>query len=210
MKAITVRQPWASLIAFRVKTVETRGRRISWRGRIAIHAAQHNRRPLWMPEPVARAVAGHGLGGIITSSPAGPVRVEGWRLPSGVIVGSAVLADCVPIVNEADPIPGGPFVYGDPGNFIQVHDGPDDSAPRYSETEVDLGDYRPGRWALLLDDIAPTTERCPWCWGESTADDPCAVCDGAYVCDPVPARGQQAVPWEWTARPSVTPPANRA
>jgi hypothetical protein len=73
------------------------------------------------------------------------------------------------------------------------------------------------RWALLLDDIKPTTARCPWCWGERCEDpgaydhwletgdaaaaaalDPCRVCEGEGLCDPVPARGQQAVPWEWT------------
>lgn len=39
MKALTIWQPWASLIAIGVKTVETRGWSTEYRGRLAIHAA---------------------------------------------------------------------------------------------------------------------------------------------------------------------------
>lgn len=40
MKAVTVRQPWAQAIAAGHKTVENRGRDCTYRGEIAIHAAQ--------------------------------------------------------------------------------------------------------------------------------------------------------------------------
>lgn len=49
-----------------------------------------------------------------------------------------------------------------------------------------------------------TTARCPACWGDAIVyvepDIPehCQACGGHGVCNPVPARGQQAVPWEWT------------
>ena len=45
MKAITVRQPWASLIAAGVKTIETRSWRTDYRGPIAIHAGRHRPDP---------------------------------------------------------------------------------------------------------------------------------------------------------------------
>lgn len=40
MKALTLHQPWASLIALGVKTIETRSWATSYRGPIAIHAAK--------------------------------------------------------------------------------------------------------------------------------------------------------------------------
>ena len=40
MKAITIRQPWASLIADGRKTIETRTRQISYRGPLAIMAGK--------------------------------------------------------------------------------------------------------------------------------------------------------------------------
>lgn len=40
MRALTLTQPWASLIAIGAKTIETRGWNTSYRGLIAIHAAK--------------------------------------------------------------------------------------------------------------------------------------------------------------------------
>lgn len=39
MKALTLWQPWAALIAYGLKTIETRSWRTSYRGPLAIHAA---------------------------------------------------------------------------------------------------------------------------------------------------------------------------
>lgn len=226
MKVITVRQPYASLIAAGVKTIETRSCRTGYRGRVGIHATkawEPGWRGVWVSpdwydddllhDELRRhelLVETLGCDPIEDRNGSGYWTVDTRIVPLGVIVASALLTDCVPIIDESCPIPEGPFVYGDLGNLVQVHDGPDDHAPRYSEDEVHYGDFSPGRWALLLDDIKPTTERCPVCWGwgmcrAGGVDDdltvhigPCPVCDGATRCDPVPARGRQAVPWEWT------------
>jgi len=40
LKALTVTQPWASLIAFREKTIESRSWSTSYRGELVIHAAK--------------------------------------------------------------------------------------------------------------------------------------------------------------------------
>jgi hypothetical protein len=40
MKALTIQQPWASLIAMRVKTIEFRSWKTNYRGLLAIHAGQ--------------------------------------------------------------------------------------------------------------------------------------------------------------------------
>ena len=48
MKAISLWQPWASLVAFGEKKVETRGWSTKYRGRLVIHAAQSI--PRWVGE----------------------------------------------------------------------------------------------------------------------------------------------------------------
>ena len=42
MKAITIRQPWAALVAAGIKDVENRPRNWTHRGRIAIHSGQND------------------------------------------------------------------------------------------------------------------------------------------------------------------------
>jgi hypothetical protein len=85
--------------------------------------------------------------------------------------------------------------------------------------QLPFGDFTPGRYAWLLGDVKPTTERCPRCWGWGVIrahpvvvlDDDvlvegeaCPVCDQAKVCAPVPMRGRRGL-WapnadDWSAR----------
>lgn len=208
MAAITMKQPGPAFVIAGTKTIETRPRPTKHRGPVIIHAAK-DMRLFWQVWERGHRYAYHtetAIVGALTPFELDPMLGDDI-LPHGAVVGSAVLVDCVPIIDETDPVPDGPFVYADLGNFVQVHDGPDDSAPAYSEEEIHLGDFTPGRWALLLDDAKPTTDRCPWCWGRGWVDnraiDPlgvgvfCPVCNEEGHCDPIPARGQQAVPWKW-------------
>jgi hypothetical protein len=64
--------------------------------------------------------------------------------------------------------------------------------------QLPYGDWSPGRYALELVDAAPTTERCPQCWGnkwmlcgERLCEHcpPCPACQGRGRCDPIPAPG---------------------
>jgi hypothetical protein len=83
--ALTLTQPWATLIIEGHKRVETRGWRTTYRGRLGIHAAKGF--PRW-----ARTACGE--------SPF--IDVLGWErgfhadLPTGVLLGFAELLDCVP------------------------------------------------------------------------------------------------------------------
>lgn len=97
MKAITIRQPWASLTVMRdakglpFKQVETRTWKTGYRGRIAIHAGKFRQEAFFLgagPE-VMDAFA---LAGIC-----GDLDID--RLPRGSIIGEATLIDCVPIEN---------------------------------------------------------------------------------------------------------------
>lgn len=197
MNALTLHQPWASLMALGVKTIETR----SWPApqsaigqRFVIHAGKGER---WRE--------GERLGqwSIYRGDSWNPPRMfrggdptEFVTLPLGAIVASGVLADCVPMrgqLEDEEPIPHA---------LVLDHDG----AALFFEGDpfaIDLrrqlpyGDFRPGRWAWLFEDVKPTSERCPACWGE----DHCRVC-GAHPgmrsrgVDPIPATGRQRI-WRW-------------
>lgn len=128
---------------------------------------------------------------------------EPW--PLGAVVGSAVLADCVPMVEQLpstlDDTPC--LVVGSWTDRLLLF--------RRGEREpVDVSDQRPfglfepGRWAWLLTDAAPTTDRCPACWGRGYHDvgpfnawsTPCGRCDRVGFREPIPAAGRQGV-WNW-------------
>lgn len=166
----------------------------------------------------------------IDPEPPDPAIRFGWdfMLPLGAVVASCTLADCVPIVDDGsarncvDVRPGHPeagvalrldepLETNDRGTPIPVR--PQDRAERIVDVldQLPFGDFSPGRWAWLLEDVKPTTERCPACWGKGSIcaykgtecvqpgciyTDPCGVCGGAGKCDPIPARGKQRL-WEW-------------
>lgn len=80
MKALSLHQPWASLVAVGAKRVETRSWRTHHRGRVAIHAARFpGLLHLAREEPFAAAL-------------------RGIELPLGVVLATARLVDCVPTV----------------------------------------------------------------------------------------------------------------
>jgi activating signal cointegrator 1 len=126
--ALTLWQPWATLIAIGVKSFETRSWETAYRGPIAIHAGK-NRRGLALcrgePE-IEQALADAGY--LLTASPRDIDR--GWRaVPLGSIVAVAELSACWP----TDRV---------------VSEGRHDA----------YGDYSPGRWAWRLRRVCPLAE----------------------------------------------------
>jgi hypothetical protein len=228
--ALTLWQPWASLIAEGVKTIETR----SWPApaeligqHIAIHAGQkfvpHHARGLggFLAIPTITDPAYQG------PQPCNPVTGRQRRIPKraqtptlfwphtgpharlredkpeysvsqhlplGAIVATAQLVACVPIVAHRPDTTIAPYASAmDDGTVVaRLHDASVEACPARYES-ADFGDFTPGRWAWLLDDIATTDTLCPWCGG-FVAD--CIVCDGAGGCEPVPAKGRQRL-WQW-------------
>lgn len=92
MKALTVWQPWASLLAQGVKRHETRSWTTDYRGRLAIHAAKR--------VPRTRELR---LPGMVTAMLDAGLRDEddwsgGWELPLGKVLAVAELVD----VHEVD------------------------------------------------------------------------------------------------------------
>ena len=207
LKAITVQQPWANLVADGTKHIVTRSRRTSYRGRLVIHAAKtdlhlraHNEYP----------AACHGRALATASGNAH------WpRLPLGVIVATCTLADCAPIGGPTDFSTG--LVEGEPPAFpdravVVRHPalGPCDESlvlddpgegPRDISDELPYGDFSPGRWALFLEDVQPVEARCPACWGLGSYPYPtrwlCRLCHGELHVPPVPARGGPGDLWDW-------------
>ena len=153
MYAITLHQPWASLIALGIKTVETR----SWPAPvrllgqdIAIHAAK-----LVMREP------GSALDAVMVG------RVgEDWRgvIPAGMVVATATLAGMARVerVNLVHNC-----ATHEPGTEAGC-------AVGKRETRIDpWGDFSPGRWLWFLTEVRPLPEPIPavgrqafWQWDD--------------------------------------------
>lgn len=196
MKALTLHQPWASLIALGAKTIETRSWSTPYRGRLAVHAGA--KRPRHMLE-----VGGFRCAEFSDTTPY--VAHEGvvQALPLGAIVATCDLLDVVPMVHSTQPRNGHCLVVG-PGSMI-LHDDPQQVGSNVSDQRP-YGDFTPGRYAWLLGDVKPTTERCPACWGSGQFDHhergtlahlcSCRTCDGTGSCPPGPAKGARRL-WEW-------------
>jgi hypothetical protein len=79
VKAITIRQPWASLIAAGIKDVENRPRNWPHRGRVAIHSGQDDDRAALKDPKVT-----------------GPLITRHLSTPHGCVLAVASLVDCHP------------------------------------------------------------------------------------------------------------------
>jgi hypothetical protein len=132
VKALTLTQPWATLVAIRAKHIETRSWATSYRGPLAIHAAKVPDH--YMMERVRRE-------GIVEAN---------QPIPTGMVVATARLVDVVPTQGRASnrlryvglPIQGG--WEATPFGFYSA-----------STDEWPFGDFSPDRWAWLLADVEP-------------------------------------------------------
>jgi activating signal cointegrator 1 len=172
MKALTLHQPYASLVVLGVKWIETRSWRTDYRGPLWVHASK--RRPTFDD---MLAVVGYGdawnawyaAGWIDEDSEVDPG-------PLGAVVGRVDLVDCIPIG-------------GGQGDYIKEFEhegelphqqggvwliGPSHGGPTRVEDQRPFGDFTSGRWAWLL--------------------------ENAEQIEPVPAKGHQRL-WNWKDQP---------
>lgn len=123
MKAITIHQPWASLIAYGFKRYETRSWKTNYRGLIAIHAGQK------IDSEAVRMLATE------------YTRI--WRdispLPKGCIIAVAELVECRKVVSSGRERGLG-VAWLEDGYMILGK-------------EVDFGDFTPGRYAWELSNV---------------------------------------------------------
>jgi hypothetical protein len=132
MKALSLTQPWASLVAIGAKQIETRSWRTEHRGRIAIHAAKGfpcSCRALCGQPPFVDHLQQDARfmfdGGML---------VYKAGLPLGAIVAIAYIVGC----RATHEVSG-----------------------HLSDEEEMFGDYGPDRWAWLLSDVRRLPEPIP-------------------------------------------------
>ena len=154
MKALTIWQPWASLIACGAKRYETRSWPTKYRGPIAIHAAVKDPKklPLQGKEALERAVREEIDAG----------RCPTWCfMPTGAVIATAELVNVWHIVYHP-----GPNVdkarHIDIGAESMTEDKHDPHFGDYfvpTDMEIALGDWTPGRYAWELANVKPLP--CP-------------------------------------------------
>lgn len=153
MKALTLTQPWATLVAVGAKRIETRSWVTSYTGPLAIHAAKGFPKDAqdlvlhdWefysalQPDLAAEFKAN---GERLVPRQAGHSAVRG--LPRGAVVATCFLVDCLSTVYQA---PRGFSVFERYPNLDTV-------------TEREFGDYSPGRYAWVVDGVKPLAHPIP-------------------------------------------------
>jgi len=87
MKAVTIMQPWATLIATKEKLFETRSWPTKHRGKIAIHAGKKiDKNACQLPE-IVEALKRHGIESM-------------QQLPRGSVIAIANLTDCLQVIKD--------------------------------------------------------------------------------------------------------------
>ncbi|WP_373325645.1 ASCH domain-containing protein [Sporomusa paucivorans] len=137
MKAITIHQPWASLIACGAKQIETRSWATKYRGPIAIHAG--------LKDPKKLPLLGMEAFESAAKEALEKAGLEWCFLPTGSIIATADLVDCVRVDG---------CVNGEIGPFaIPVFKAELENGETVRGNEFLFGDYSIGRYAWILDNI---------------------------------------------------------
>lgn len=156
MKALTICQPRATLVALCAKCIETRNWATTYRGPLAIHAGaglgpvrgMRGLRALVAQEPFFSAL----VDSVVEHAPQRSLADEIVNsLPRGAIVATCELVDCVP----SEKIVAAFGAYG-----------PEDASGgrmlwALSDQELAFGNYAPGRYGWLLANIQPLAEPIP-------------------------------------------------
>jgi hypothetical protein len=127
-------QPWATLVAIRENSIETRSWGTRYRGPLAIHAAKgfpRDARELTTLSPYRQALARHGYPDVAA-------------LPLGAVIAVAALDDVMRF---------------DRKSLSEVR-----SRARTGELpphEADFGDFSPGRYGWILKEVRPLSEPIP-------------------------------------------------
>jgi hypothetical protein len=142
MKALTLTQPWASLVAIGAKSIETRGWRTSYRGPLAIHAAKG------FPKDAVDCLDIFVFFGAFRPDHAEMLKSAGVRLvpnackrelagylPRGAVIATCQLTACTLISQEFEE--------------------------RLTNQERAFGNYDAGRYAWILGDIKALPEPIP-------------------------------------------------
>lgn len=134
MKAITLWQPWGSLVAIGAKGFETRSWHTTYRGPIAIHAATKRPTSMWdIIEPIIdRVRAALGI-------------VDPDALPRGAVIATGELVECWKVTAHG--------LLSVNGGLVRFEDMSDD--------ELSFGDFTPGRYTWEIVNVQLLSEPIP-------------------------------------------------
>ena len=144
MKAITILQPWASLIACGAKQIETRSWEGKYRGKIAIHAAKSCKAyhmNFAFQEPFYSALKEQS-GCMLDQGAEGSEKRISYPLP-GSVIAIADLTDCLRVVGKIS------LKIGNEKRVAAVLE----NDMKVFGNELEFGDYTIGRYAWILDNI---------------------------------------------------------
>ena len=144
MKALSLLQPWASLIAVGAKTIETRSWATKYRGLLAIHASKK------ITNEQLKLCANSVFKGALELDCNLPSNYLRSKLLTGKVLATCKLIDCIQIPARIRGTNAPRNLMGDQGNIYPI-----------SLTEATFGDYTPGRYAWILGDIKPLSEPMP-------------------------------------------------
>lgn len=133
LKALSLTQPWASLVALGIKQVETRSWATQHRGWIAIHASKGF--PKWAVETC------------FEDEFCAPLKAAGFEKPGGLPTGAII--GVVRIIGYL------------PTSRITIGETTDYSAGTISKLEELYGDYGENRYGLFLADAVALPEPIP-------------------------------------------------
>ncbi|MEK5162049.1 ASCH domain-containing protein [Paenibacillus sp. FSL R5-0527] len=146
MKAITILQPWASLIALGEKRFETRSWPTKHRGSLAIHAGKKVDREICEQEPFRSVLAKHGY--------------TADNLPTGAVVAVSELRECFKVFRDVL------------GGVVILESEKRKTHFSTLDNEFHFGWYEKGRFAWELTDVRRLPEPIPakgqqrlWNWG---------------------------------------------
>lgn len=151
MKALSLTQPWATLVAIGAKRIETRSWRTKYTGPLAIHAAKR------FPKEARAFAMQPACYNAVRRAPA----CWSWypSYPLGVVLATCRLVACLPVE-----------VLDNGGDVFSV------SLEPLSQQERAFGDYSPGRYGWILEDVQLLPELIPakgalglWEWSNNGA-----------------------------------------
>lgn len=178
MKAISLWDPWGTLVAIGAKRYETRSWATRHRGPIAIHVAQ-----AWNGEcarainqaPIVAALETRGVRvPFMRDLRPVPAREARRYFPLGCIVAVADLTACIQMTPKVLPPP---------------------------PPERSFGDFRPGRWAWRLERVVRLPEPIPCRGAQGLWDVPAEI---AARLEELAAHGAPAAPASTTPVPTTT------
>ena len=146
MKALTIKQPWATLIALGEKKFETRSWQTKHRGPLAIHAGKSVDKEACNDREIKQALAKHG----ITSYK---------QLPIGAVIATAEIAQCHSITKD----------------WCECGVAETDKGEKIEGDEYCFGYYEEGRFAWEIANVQVLNVPVPakgqlslWEWGHKT------------------------------------------